>query len=71
MQTHEIRVADEQSDLAKKVERLEGFIGTPTYHALSHAHQFLLRKQLLTMREYLDILNARMALFATPGASSG
>ena len=71
MQLHEIRVVEEQTDLAGKVERLEAFIGTPVYHGLSHAQQFLLRKQLLAMREYLDVLDARIALFATPGAASG
>lgn len=71
MKAHEIRVCEEHTDLAGKIERLEAFVGTPNYHSLSHAQQYLMRRQLLTMREYLDILAARMALFATPGVASG
>lgn len=69
--THEARVAEEREALNTKVEALEAFIGTPTYHSLTHAHQFLLRKQLLAMREYLDILDARLAMFKMPGVRDG
>lgn len=69
--THEARVAEEREALNTKVEALEAFIGTPIYHGLTHAHQFLLRKQLLAMREYLDILDARLAMFKMPGVHDG
>lgn len=71
MQPFEQRVVDEHTDLEGKVVRLEEFVGTPTYHALSHAQQYLLRRQLIAMREYLDILAARIALFPSPGVASG
>lgn len=71
MSTPEQRVAQEHADLATRVEALEAFIGTPTYHTLSHAHQFLLRRQLLAMREYLEILVARLGLFKMPGVNNG
>lgn len=66
LQPYQTRVIDENTELVSKIESLEGFIGSPRYHALDHANQFLLRKQLLAMREYLDILAARIALFMTP-----
>lgn len=69
--THEARVAEERETLNTRVEALEAFIGTPTYHGLTHAHQFLLRKQLLVMSEYLDILDARLAMFRMPGVHDG
>lgn len=69
--THETRVAEEREALNTKVEALGTFIGTPTYHSLTHAHQFLLRKQLLAMTEYLDILDARLAMFKMPGVRDG
>lgn len=63
MQPHQIRVVEEHTELEQKVERLGAFIGTPTYHALNNAEQYLLRRQLLAMSEYLDILAARIAHF--------
>ncbi len=69
--SHEQRVHEERAALHAKVEALEAFIGTPIYHGLTHANQFLLRKQLLAMREYLDILDARIALFKMPGVHDG
>lgn len=71
MRTHEQRVVEEETELTAKIDRLEAFIGSPTYHSLSHAQQYLMRRQLLAMREYCDILCARIALFATPGVKSG
>lgn len=68
MQSHQQRVFAERADLNNKIERLEAFIGTVTYHTASHDEQFLLRMQLLTMREYADVLGRRIALF---GAVSG
>lgn len=69
--SHEQRVQEERDALNVKIEALEAFIGTPTYHGLTHAHQYLLRRQLLAMREYLDILGARLALFKMPGVHDG
>jgi len=69
--SHEQRVHEENEALKLKVEALEAFIGTPIYHGLTHAHQYLLRRQLLAMREYLDILGARLALFKMPGVHNG
>lgn len=69
--THQQRVQEESDALNIKIEALEKFIGTPTYHSLTHAHQYLLRRQLLAMREYSDILGARLALFKMPGVSDG
>lgn len=70
MQPHQQRVVEEHTELEKKIERLEAFVGTPTYHALNQAEQYLLRRQLLAMREYLDILAARIAHFKV-GAAHG
>lgn len=69
--SHEQRVREEHADLSLKIEKLESFIGTPTYHTLTHAQQYLLRRQVLAMREYEDILSARIALFKMPGVHDG
>ena len=71
MQPHQARVIQEHTELEQKIERLEAFIGTPTYHSEDQHGQYLLRRQLLCMREYLDILAERIALFAAPGVASG
>lgn len=63
MQPHQKRVIDEKKDLDTKIEALSTFIGTPTYHTLSHEDQFLLRRQLVAMSEYSAILRERIDLF--------
>lgn len=68
MQPHQHRVVEEHTDLEQKIERLGAFVGTPTYHALNQAEQYLLRRQLLSMTEYRDILAARIAHFKVGGA---
>ena len=63
MQPHQKRVIDEKRELDAKIELLTNFIGTPTYHTLTHENQFLLRRQLVAMSEYSAILRERIDLF--------
>lgn len=71
LKQHQMRVVDENTELAAKIERLEAFIGSPEYHALGGPDQFLLRKQVMVMREYLDILALRISRFVTQGVRDG
>ncbi len=63
MKQHQIRVVDEKTDLDGKIERLDAFIGTPIYHDLDGHDQFLLRFQLVAMRQYSTTLGERIARF--------
>lgn len=63
MQPHQKRVIDEKKELDAKIEALTHFIGTPTYHSITHQDQFLLRRQLVSMSEYSAILRERIDLF--------
>jgi hypothetical protein len=63
MQPHQKRVIDEKKELDDKIEALTNFIGTPTYHSITHQDQFLLRRQLVAMSEYSAILRERIDLF--------
>ena len=63
MQPHQKRVIDEKHELDTKIEALSAFIGTPTYHSITHQDQYLLRRQLVAMTEYSSILKERIDLF--------
>lgn len=63
MKQYQIRVVEEHAALNTKIELLEAFVGTSQYHALDQHDQFLLRKQLLAMREYATVLSERIGRF--------
>lgn len=60
MDTYRVRMIAEKEELDVRIEKLTNFIGTGPYHALEHHDQYLLRRQLLVMSEYSDILNQRI-----------
>lgn len=63
MQPHQQRVVDEAYELEKKLRKLDSFIGTELYNALSDMEQRLLSMQFSTMQAYHAILKARISLF--------
>lgn len=56
----EIRIIREYTDLKRKCERLEKFIGGDTYKSLSIAEQAILTRQLSYMQGYLISLEDRL-----------
>jgi hypothetical protein len=64
---HQQRVIDERNELEAKVAKLSDFIDSnPIFQSLSTHEQGLLRIQADLMRQYLSILNQRIALFNLP-----
>lgn len=57
------RVEDESSDLNDRIERLESFIDTARYEALSIHQKNLLRAQVNMMRAYSAILWHRLSIW--------
>lgn len=61
---HEKRVVEEKTELSHKIIKLDEFINTnPIFKTLSRKEQLLLKRQLLWMKSYWEILNERVALF--------
>lgn len=61
---HQQRVVTEKQELDEKVERLAAFISeSPTYQTLSTDEQKRLAEQHHYMKNYSDILGARIAAF--------
>lgn len=56
------RLINERSELAEKIEKLQQFINTKNFGDLSLANRLLLEKQVIHMKEYLDILSIRIEL---------
>ena len=64
---HQQRVIDERNKLETKVAKLSDFIDrNPAFRNISSQEQGLLRIQADLMRQYLSILNQRIALFNLP-----
>ena len=58
------RVEEEAAQLEERVKNLRSFItNNEKYYKLREADQYLLRRQLEIMQEYLDILIARMSIW--------
>lgn len=57
------RVRDERSALNAKIDSLAAFVKTPTFTGLDDEDRSLLSMQLRAMRNYLDILDDRIARF--------
>jgi hypothetical protein len=60
---HQTRVLNERADLAEKIERLDSFLKCETFQTIGLNDQLLLKEQRYHMREYLSILDRRIALF--------
>ena len=65
IQPNQQRVIDERDELKTKVAKLSDFIDrNPAFGNISTQEQGLLRIQSDLMRQYLSILNQRIALFS-------
>lgn len=56
------RVYSEATELKEKLERLQDFMGSPKFDALSYADKYLLIDQECAMQDYLDVLTARLSV---------
>lgn len=63
MQPHQQRVVIEKDELADKLTKLNLFIGGEMFNSLPSDERIRLAKQAEVMKDYLDILNARIAAF--------
>lgn len=60
---HQLRVIDERTELEVRIGKLQSFVGTGTYAALTQLDQHLLLEQLTHMRAYSGLLGARIQRF--------
>ena len=63
MQDFQARVMDEKEQLDAKLDKLESFLGTDTFNALSTEEKHLIRKQADLMDCYSLVLGKRIELF--------
>lgn len=63
MQPHQLRVLQEKCELDERIEKLRAFIGTGVFDKLKEAEQWRLRKQIIAMDQYSEILRQRIAAF--------
>ncbi|MCQ4052354.1 Gp49 family protein [Aeromonas sp. SG16] len=64
--SHIERMHQEQEQLAERTGKLETFIPSETFKRLPHQEQSLMKRQLVAMREYLAVLNERIAAATNP-----
>lgn len=63
LQPHQIRVIEEQAELATRLEKLNAFLPTPVFANLDPTDKFLLKKQAEVMQTLSDILVQRINRF--------
>lgn len=63
LQPFQQRVTEERADLHAKVEKLEAFLETDAFRELQIMDQGYLSRQRSLMREYLQVLDFRIARF--------
>ena len=56
------RLLEEQTTLSERVTKLDAFLPVMTEHNVEEAQQELLKKQVVVMKEYNDILVKRIEL---------
>ncbi|MEH8118748.1 Gp49 family protein [Aeromonas allosaccharophila] len=64
--SHIERMRQEQEQLAERTGKLETFIPSETFKQLPHQEQNRMKRQLVAMREYLAVLNERIAATTNP-----
>lgn len=57
------RVVEEEKELSEKIEKLSAFFETRTFNGLSLEARTLLSEQRRHMKNYRQVLKARIALF--------
>lgn len=60
------RLREEKEELKDKFAKLDEFITSHSFTALSEANKIALTRQLYIMGEYLDILTVRLELAGEP-----
>jgi hypothetical protein len=60
---HQQRVVTEKDELAEKLTKLNAFIGGTIYNSLDSDEKIRLARQACHMKDYLDVLNERIAAF--------
>ena len=55
------RVYSEAEELKVKLKKLQDFMGTTKFEALSYVEKYLLMDQEFAMKDYLDVLTARLS----------
>lgn len=63
LKNYQCRVLEEKEELEVKLIKLLAFFRSPVYAALSSSEQHRLRRQTVIMKDYVDILNERIAHF--------
>lgn len=63
LQPHQQRVVDEKRELDDRIEKMNAFFRTPTFHGLDAAEQGRLSRQAGIMMQYSAVLSERIAAF--------
>ena len=63
MQPYQQRVVEEAADLKSKLDNLDAFIASKTFHTIRSDEQSRLYEQAIHMRAYLHVLDDRIAAF--------
>jgi len=63
MQPHELRVLEERTELQRKINGLQAFIGGAIIRKLPAEEQQRLEKQLSVMKQYAEVLTERIDAF--------
>ena len=63
MEKHQVRVVEEKEELDAKIDRLRSFIGGDLFDGLAQTEQRRLRRQVIIMELYSDVLDERIREF--------
>jgi hypothetical protein len=63
MEEYQKRAAQEELELADRINKLEAFIWTDEFYELASGEQTRLRRQLSHMKDYRSVLRDRIAHF--------
>ena len=63
MEAYQVRVVEEKQDLDSKLEKLNLFVTSTKFDDVPLPEQERLKKQLLIMKEYSQVLSDRIAVF--------
>jgi hypothetical protein len=66
---HEFRVVEELKELQERLDKLDSFMGTPTYEGLPGEERGRLIRQFDIMGQYAGVLEERVCYFKTANAN--
>jgi len=65
IEPHQVRVMEERNHLMDKLQRLNSFVDSSTFHCLPFNEKDVLQRQRVAMAQYLSLLNERIGSWTT------